>query len=389
MRGHNNTTSGNIRTILFVLCAILMVLCLLVLPWFCSSGEKSTKSPPESIPTTLPDPIDSGNDNPVTIPISSIPDNSGASIKTYPTNPDYRNPEENQIPNDPDVGYPNKSVSAPSNPGYCTPDAPSISPTNWDDAGEPEDEIYPTDPTVDNSDDGEDEPLYPGEDDHQEISNSQPTNPENEQSNENSRETDSEVTPELPAPDDYRPVEPTSEIDENGINGTRDPNWNRPTRSSDSNQSMLIVLLIILILLLISYIIARIKLKQGTLVITANLLDKILIILSPILFFIAWCIGFDHKLSSLQIILLCLSGIMLMVSIVFSILANMGSLWNIILSVMAKLFIFVFTNILLLLLIVVLVFSIMSTLMSHDDHEGTYIVKYDHFLDQWVGYRVD
>lgn len=389
MRCNNNTTSGNIRVILFVLCAILMVLCLLILPWFCSSGEKSAKPLSEPIPTTLPDPIDSGNDNPVTIPISSTPDNSEASIKTYSTNPDYRNPEENQIPNDLDGEYPGKSVSAPSNPGYCTPDAPSISPTNWDDAGEPEDEIYPTDPTVDNSDDGEYEPLYPGEDDHQEISNSQPTNPENEQSNENSRETDSEVTPESSAPDNYRPTKPTPEPDKNGINGTRDPNWNRPTRSSNSNRSMLIVLLIILVLLLICYIIARVKLKQGALVITANMLDKILIILSPILFFIAWCIGFDHKLSSLQIILLCLSGIMLMVSIVFSILANMGSLWNIILSVMAKLFIFVFTNILLILLIVVLVFSIMRTLMSHDDHEGTYIVKYNHFLDQWVGYRVD
>lgn len=137
MRGHNNTTSGNIRVILFVLCAILMVLCLLILPWFCSSGEKSAKPLSEPIPTTLPDPIDSGNDNPVTIPISSTPDNSEASIKTYPTNPDYRNPEENQKPNDLDGEYPGKSVSAPSNPGYCTPDAPSISPTNWDDAGDP------------------------------------------------------------------------------------------------------------------------------------------------------------------------------------------------------------------------------------------------------------
>lgn len=389
MRCNNNTTSGNIRVILFVLCAILMVLCLLILPWFCSSGEKSAKPLSEPIPTTLPDPIDSGNDNPVTIPISSTPDNSEASIKTYPTNPDYRNPEENQKPNDLDGEYPGKSVSAPSNPGYCTPDAPSISPTNWDDAGEPEDEIYPTDPTVDNSDDGEYEPLYPGEDDDQEANDFQPSTPNNEQSDDNLGETDYEVSQELPAPDDYRPVEPTSEIDKNGINGTRDPNWNRPTRSSNSNRSMLIVLLIILVLLLICYIIARVKLKQGALVISANMLDKILIILSPILFFIAWCIGFDHKLSSLQIILLCLSGIMLMVSIVFSILANMGSLWNIILSVMAKLFIFVFTNILLILLIVVLIFSIMRTLMSHDDHEGTYIVKYDHFLDQWVGYRVD
>ena len=161
------------------------------------------------------------------------------------------------------------------------------------------------------------------------------------------------------------------------------------TYRNDVNREMKIVVLTILSLLLICYIVARVKLKHGTLVITANVVDKVLIILSPILFFIVWCIGFDHDMSTLQILLLCLSGILLVVSIIFSIIANLGSLWNIILSVMAKLFIFVFTNILLLLVIVILVFSIMRTIMSHDDHESTYVVKYDHFLDQWVGYRVD
>lgn len=172
---------------------------------------------------------------------------------------------------------------------------------------------------------------------------------------------------------------------------TRNDSSDYPTSTyrNDVNGEVKIVVLTILSLLLICYIVARVKLKHGTLVITANVVDKILIILSPILFFIVWCIGFGHDMSALQILLLCLSGILLVVSIIFSIIANLGSLWNIILSVMAKLFIFVFTNILLLLVIVILVFSIMRTIMSHDDHESTYVVKYDHFLDQWVGYRVD
>lgn len=157
----------------------------------------------------------------------------------------------------------------------------------------------------------------------------------------------------------------------------------------NDNQYMLIVEIAIFALLLVCYIIARVKLKQGTLVITANVFDKILIILSPILFFIVWCIGFSNELSPLQILLLGLSGVMLIVSILFSVFANLGNVWNILISVMAKLFIFVFTNILLFLLMVVWVFSILRTMMSRDNHEDTYIMRYDYFLDRWVGYRVD
>ena len=166
-------------------------------------------------------------------------------------------------------------------------------------------------------------------------------------------------------------------------------NDENPVKISNDNPGSMIFSIVGLVILLAAYLTARVKSNGGDLVITANVFDKILILLSPTLFFIAWCIGFDKELSEAQIILLSLSGLMLQGSIIFSVIANKGNWLNITLSILAKLFIFVFTNFLLLLLLVILILSIMRTIMSHSDHEGTYIVKYDHFLDQWVGYRVD
>lgn len=162
-----------------------------------------------------------------------------------------------------------------------------------------------------------------------------------------------------------------------------------PIQSIGDTPGSMILSIAALVILLAAYITARVKSNGGDLVITANVFDKILILLSPTLFFIAWCIGFDKELSEAQIILLSLSGLMLQGSIVFSIIANKGNWLNIILSILAKLFIFVITVFLLLLMLTILLFSILLSIMGHSSHEGTYIVKYDHFLDQWVGYRVD
>lgn len=143
------------------------------------------------------------------------------------------------------------------------------------------------------------------------------------------------------------------------------------------------------VILLVSYVVAKVKSKDGELVITANAIDKILILAAPVLCFVAWCPGIDHELSAFQITLFSLSALMLQGSIIFSIAANKGNALNISLSVMAKMFIFVLTFLLLLLLIAILVITFMLSAMSHSRYEGTYVMKYDHFLDQWVGYRVD
>lgn len=158
-----------------------------------------------------------------------------------------------------------------------------------------------------------------------------------------------------------------------------------PKISSDGPGSW-IISITGLIILLAAYITARVKSKKRELVITANTFDKILILLSPVLFFIAWCIGFDSEFS---IVLLSLSGVMLQGSIIFSFIANKGDWLNITLSIMAKLFIFVLTVFLLFLFLAYLIISFLITISRHSSMEETYIVKYDHFLDQWVGYRVD
>ena len=162
-----------------------------------------------------------------------------------------------------------------------------------------------------------------------------------------------------------------------------------PTVTHSDGQGPLAITISGLVVLLVSYIVARVKSKNGELVITANVIDKILILVSPVLCFIAWCPGIDHDLSTFQITLFTISGLMLQGSIIFSVVANKGNALNIALSIMAKLFIYVLTFFLLLLLVAILVITFMLSAMSHSHHEETYVVKYDHFLDQWVGYRID
>lgn len=167
------------------------------------------------------------------------------------------------------------------------------------------------------------------------------------------------------------------------------PGGQPPTFTHNDGKGKLTITISALVGLLISYIIAKIKSKNGELVITANTVDKLLIIISPVLFFIAWCPGIDHELYAFQITLFTLSGLLLQGSIIFSIVANKGNAMNTSLSIMAKLFIFAMTVFLLLLYITILIAKFMLSVMSHSHHEGTFVVKYDHFLDQWVGYRID
>lgn len=169
-----------------------------------------------------------------------------------------------------------------------------------------------------------------------------------------------------------------------------DPYHNEPSfQSQGDGQGKLAISISVLVVLLVSYVVAKVKSKDGELVITANTIDKILIITAPVLCFIAWCPGIDHELSAFQVTLFSLSGLMLQGSIIFSITANKGNILNISLSIMAKLFIFILTFFLLLLFVAVLVISFMLSAMRHSRYEETFVMKYDHFLDQWVGYRID
>ena len=126
--------------------------------------------------------------------------------------------------------------------------------------------------------------------------------------------------------------------------------------------------LAILVILLIAFIIASIMSNRGVLVIWATPFDKFLVVASAILFFIVCVVDSGPELTDIQITLLTFSGLLVLVSIILSIIANMGSLLNTILSILSKFFVFVLVNFsLLLLLVVVLVyFMIKIARRSHD-----------------------
>lgn len=375
---HNGSTgNGNIRTALFVVCTVLIVLCLLILPWFCSS--KSTNKVPSQPTPIKPGPVYVEPTNPTNPCVQSKPNNSAAIEEpTIQENPDHIDHTEpittttNQKP--PQLIYIEPTTPTPINPDL--PDA--TTPTELD----LQDNSTLTAP----DESGLTEPIT------QEELESTPDNPQspNPESQEEEQNDEDDQT-SLRNPRVLPRNTPVDQINKPGdVSQDEQPlSPISPNYNANSGETGPILWVVILVILLICYIIARVKSKKGDLVITANIFDKILIIVSPILFFVAWCIGFDHELTPLQIILLVLSGLMLMGSILFSIFANIGNIFHIIISILAKIFIFIFTNFLLLLLVVIVVFSFMRAVTSHGEREGTYVVKYDHFLDQWVGYRID
>lgn len=139
----------------------------------------------------------------------------------------------------------------------------------------------------------------------------------------------------------------------------------------------------LVIALIVLYIIARVKSSHGEMKITANSFDKFLLIGSPIVFFIGVLVyDFNHEWGE---ILVYIAGIMFLVSLGFSIQANLGSVWHMALSIIAKIFIFVSVFI----IEMVILFLFIVRLFNRSDTSETYVVKYDHFLNEWVGYRVD
>lgn len=158
-----------------------------------------------------------------------------------------------------------------------------------------------------------------------------------------------------------------------------------------SNNTKLYIAIGVFVVLLVSYIVAKVRSKSEIFKLTANKYDKWLILLSPVLFFVVWCIdgGFESKLSNAQIILLSLSALALLASLYFSISSNTG-FFNITLSILAKVFIFVGTLLLLLLLIVLFFITLFRIITDHSDREtGTFVMEYDEYLNRWVGYRID
>lgn len=192
------------------------------------------------------------------------------------------------------------------------------------------------------------------------------------------------VEPYSPTPEEHGfghdedPISPNfPSMDEN------EPAWSRPSHSSSNISIYLSATLFVV--MLICYIVAKNKSKNGDLIVTVNTFDKVCLILSPILFFVAWCIGFKNTLS---IVLLCISGMALLYSLFLSI-TNNKTIMYIILSIVAKLFVFVLINLLLILLLIIILFSIFHAFsQASERREEKWYVEYDEFLDKIICYRV-
>lgn len=156
----------------------------------------------------------------------------------------------------------------------------------------------------------------------------------------------------------------------------------------DTSNTTLIITGIVFLILLVFYIIAKVKSKKYELVLTANGWDMAMLLACPVAIFVAWCWGFDQPLNTAQIVCLVIAGLCLAGTIIMSIVHNSGSFIDILISVLAKLFIVWLTFMVILILIVVLIVSILISIMrSHNDDEYI-LLKYDHALRAYVGYRI-
>lgn len=145
----------------------------------------------------------------------------------------------------------------------------------------------------------------------------------------------------------------------------------------------------VFLVLLVFYIIAKVKSKRYELVLTANGWDMAMLLACPVAIFVAWCWGFDQPLNIAQIVCLVIAGLCLIGTIIMSIVHNSSSLMDIVISVLAKLFIVWLTLMAIFLLIVALVVSVLITLMrSHNEDEEYILLKYNHALRAYIGYRV-
>lgn len=144
----------------------------------------------------------------------------------------------------------------------------------------------------------------------------------------------------------------------------------------------------VLVILLTCYIIALVKTKHGEMVLTTNGWDMALLLACPIFFFAGWCVGLQPPYNTFQYIVFGISAICLLGTIIFSIFANTDSIWKILCSILAKLFIVWLTLFILLLLITILVVYAIVQVMKEHENEEFILLKYDRFLHAYVGYRV-
>lgn len=145
----------------------------------------------------------------------------------------------------------------------------------------------------------------------------------------------------------------------------------------------------ILGVLLIFYIIALVMShKNDRICISVNGWDKAMLLIAPAALFIANFWGWDEPVNTAQGVFLTISGVCLVGTIIMTFFYSNGHLGWIIISILAKIFIFWLTIFIIALLLALALFFIMiSFIGDHNSRDEVWILKYDRFLDAYVGYR--
>lgn len=157
-----------------------------------------------------------------------------------------------------------------------------------------------------------------------------------------------------------------------------------------NQQTLLIIIGCILLFALVCYIIALVKSKKGEMVLTTNGWDMALLLICPVLILIGSFMQENPSLEQTRYVLWGIAGVCFIGTLIFSIVSNSGSFWNILCSIMAKIFIVWLTMFVIMLLIAIFVFYLMAFLLrDRNEDEGEYmLLKYDRFLKAYVGYKI-
>ena len=158
----------------------------------------------------------------------------------------------------------------------------------------------------------------------------------------------------------------------------------------------IIILIIALLISMVCYIVARIRMSKEKLVLTAGRLDVTFVMISPLFAIIGWM--FNKILPSLEIVIWIFYTIAIIcfaLSIMYSIIENKESPWDIGWSIGAKIFIFITT-------IFIIVFSIIAIMIymvyylikqlsksdeeaERDSHGILALPQYRKFMNAYVG----
>lgn len=156
-----------------------------------------------------------------------------------------------------------------------------------------------------------------------------------------------------------------------------------------NQQTTYIIVGIFLLIALVCYIIALVKAKRDEMVFTTNGWDMALLLTCPILVLVGSFMQEYPSMDTARYILWSIAGICLIGTIIFSISSNKDSIWKILCSIMAKIFVIWLTMFVILLLIAIFIFYVIISLTRDRNEDGEYILlKYDRFLKAYVGYRI-